>query len=204
MKLALALPLIYPVGSIIPFIVTLEGPSTHVLDLISSSASALSVTLSKTTVIGPDALKDPNSVAAGKKKSNEIRTLVSKGICWSTPPDGLGDVKPDPNSKSAIYHGEIRVPTDLLVQFAFPGISISVRCLQSIPSLPATHVFRVQYTVDLEIHAPGFIPFVSVQSRDALISIPVRIASYPWSGPSPRSYTPAPGYLADGGGSIVA
>ncbi|THU84184.1 hypothetical protein K435DRAFT_733492 [Dendrothele bispora CBS 962.96] len=183
--LAIATPLLYPVKSHVPLLVSLvsRDGDEQALDILASP-SAIKLFLFRSMATGSDAIIDDDSIK--RRSNNFFRERMGQAIFWTE--SSFSQAKGMEQGRRQIQ-GEIEIKQGLKPSFIFPRLSI-------------------RYTLDLlPFEAPGFqsSPLPSSQSsssvveRDILHSERITITSQPAPGFAPKSYAP-PGYERPSGG----
>ncbi|RDX57135.1 hypothetical protein OH76DRAFT_1424761 [Lentinus brumalis] len=168
--LAVATPLIFPLGSPIPLTLSLKGNDEQALDLLATP-SAIRVILSRFRLVGSHATSDDID---GGRSNNSFTDICGSAYFW---PSAEG--APEPGTR--VLQGELEVKKSLKVGFVFSR-------------------FSVRYVLALlQFQAPGWAPASpsgsSVSSaKEPLVVQPITLASVNAVGVVPRSYAP-PGYV---------
>lgn len=163
--LALALPLSYTRGSVIPCILTLESTDAQALDLLSNPNNPIVHLRRKlNSRVGMDNVG--TTIPDGTRDSH----LPLSKACW-WPPEERSDV-PEGEVKATLHkrtlNGEIKVPSEVKPSFTFGK-------------------FTLKYFVEIHpFEAAGFVP--ATESR--LFRTEVEVTTEYARGPRPRAYLP--------------
>jgi len=166
---ALATPLCYTRGSVIPCHLTVRCDDKQALDLFSSEGAAVVRMRRKVDFRWPRSVAGVNE-SGGTLPSAEERIPLSIAV-WKLAQEGF--TEDVPGSQRELY-GELNLPRYLVPSFKFGD-------------------FQVKHVVDIHpFDVTGFVP----DSGDRLFRTEIAIASAFADGLRPRAYLP-PGYIAD-------
>ncbi|TDL19902.1 hypothetical protein BD410DRAFT_805366 [Rickenella mellea] len=163
-SLALATPLAYTHGSVLPCVLILEGNNTQAIDILSDVKSpSLGLFREFKTEWEVNQIGSMWGGTMEEWSSDDDRRVADAR--WWKPNDSLAEGS---ESKQRILHGEINIPLNIQPSFSFGN-------------------FFAKYRVELDpFKAAGFV----AETKEKLLKVDVQITTDYAAGPKPKSYLP--------------